>query len=245
MKRWRLIQSGFLDGYTNMAIDESLFVPGQKQNRVPVLRLYGFEPPAVSLGYFQNIATIRVDGYDVVRRLTGGGAILHNKELTYSLTIAEENEFIPRDIFDSYQKINKVLLQGLRLLGIEASTPHQNFSGGDKKRIAFCFDLPSRCDIVIKGGKLAGSAQRRKNGILLQHGSILIEKSSLMQGSIGIDNVLEREVDFEELSECIIKGFEKGLGIELIPDELSTEERSLANELRVKKYTQDSWNKRR
>jgi len=238
--KWRLIQSGFLDGYANMAIDEAMFTLSVANCIPPTLRLYGWKPPAVSIGYFQKAEEINQEkGVDIVRRLTGGGAILHNQELTFCLVTALRDSIIPEDISASYNVICRAIITGLQFLGVDAKIRGNDYAGrraADKEEEPFfCFARPSKYDIIYKGKKLVGSAQRRKNGILLHHGSILLNEQKL-DGSTSISSILGRKVELEELSTHIVQGFEKELSIDLVPGELTKDEQKLSRQLTMTKY---------
>ncbi len=285
--KWRLIQSGHLDGYTNMAIDEAMFALSAANYVPATLRLYGWSPPAISIGYFQNYLSppliplppllkggrgdlgfplikgegrtkerdkslkLRHDRIDIVRRLTGGGAILHDRELTFCLVTAFRGSIIPDDIFDSYNLISGAVIKGLQILGIEAqirgdetALSHVGSSlsnrGSDravsKQREFFCFARQSGYDIIFDGKKLVGSAQRRKDGILLHHGSILLDGEQNPETSIGVNSILGKQVDFKEISKNIVEGFCRTLSIDLIPGELTEEELELSRQLVMTKY---------
>lgn len=245
--RWRLIQSGYLDGYTNMALDEAIFTLMATGHTPPTLRLYGWRPPAISIGYFQKLEEIKLaKKIDLVRRLTGGGAILHGQELTYCLVATLKDATIPKDISASYKVICRAIMRGLQALGIAAQIRGDEFlanpagysqSNGVSNRTVskerepfFCFDRPSKDDIIYKGKKLMGSAQRRKNGILLHHGSILLNEQNL-ESSTSVNSILGKKIGFEELSKNIAEGFEKELSIKLFPSELTGEESKLSRQL--------------
>ncbi len=269
--KWRLIQSGHLDGYTNMAIDEAVFTLSATSDIPPTLRLYGWKPPAISIGYFQNhlspppsrerspkatrrgetkerdkLLKLRYDKIDIVRRLTGGGAILHDQELTFCLVTTLKDSIIPDDIFASYNLISRAVIKGLQTLGIETqirgdgaavrlvtcsqSNRVSNRAVSKQREPFFCFARPSKYDIIFKGKKLVGSAQRRKNGVLLHHGSILLDEQNL-DGATSINSILGRKVEWEELGRNIVQGFERKLSIDLVPEELTEEELELSQQL--------------
>ena len=167
---WRLIDTSYSNAAMNMAIDEALL-----QSKEPVLRFYQWKPSALSLGYFQNVKDIDLKGckkrkIDVVRRLTGGKTVLHDKELTYSLVIDEK--LMPKSVIESYKIISKCILYALKSLGVKASMKK---SVKKSKSSAICFTEPSYYEIVVNGKKIVGSAQTRRQGKLLQHGSILLD----------------------------------------------------------------------
>jgi len=191
---WRLIIDGYHSGFMNMAIDEAIMIAHREGLVPPTIRFYQWSPPAVSLGYFQDLQKeIDVDtcknlGIDIVRRPTGGKAVLHDKELTYSFIIRENHPLVNHSILETYKKISGGMIRGLSYLEITAelvplreklkSTPSGNVA---KSKIphsdikSICFSVPSQYEVQVKGKKIVGSAQVRKKEIVLQHGSLLIE----------------------------------------------------------------------
>ncbi|MBD3164292.1 octanoyltransferase [Candidatus Woesearchaeota archaeon] len=168
--KFRLIDTGFNDAFQNMAVDEALL-----SSELPVLRFYRWKPAALSIGYFQHIGQInkqfcRNNSIDIVRRITGGNAVLHNNELTYSFIIDEKE--MPKGVTESYKKIAQGLLNGLRNLGLDAAM-NKDIAHGEKSML--CFSEPSWYEIVVNKKKIIGSAQKRIKGKLLQHGAILVD----------------------------------------------------------------------
>lgn len=145
------------------------------------MRLYRWSPPAVSLGYFQDenevvdLAACFEAGIDVVRRPTGGRAVLHHHELTYSIIVPEAHPFIDRGgVMDAYRAISRGIVTAFNLLGITAAlTPEKKGQSGLAP--GSCFDTPSAYEIQVDGKKVVGSAQLRRDGIVLQHGAILFK----------------------------------------------------------------------
>ena len=167
---WRFIDAGFNTGSMNMSIDEALLASKQ-----PVLRFYRWKPACLSLGYFQNINQINKKqckklGIDIVRRPTGGNAVLHDKELTYSVIIDES--LMPSSIIESYREISKGLIQGLKNLGLN---PSMNKNVKKEQKSAICFNDPSWYEILVNKKKIIGSAQKCIKGKILQHGAVLID----------------------------------------------------------------------
>ncbi len=187
--KFRLIDSGFNTPSMNMAIDEALL--GTKP---PVLRFYAWKPAGLSIGYFQSIKSfnfenLKKNNVKLVRRLTGGNAVLHDKELTYSFIIdmskmqsifehvknpngVFNKNNMPKSVIESYREISKGLLLGLKNLGLKAEM-NEEVAKGEKS--AVCFNDPSWYEILVNGKKIIGSAQKRINGKILQHGAILID----------------------------------------------------------------------
>jgi len=191
---WRLIKDSYHTGFMNMAIDEAIMIAHREGLVPPTIRFYQWSPPAVSLGYFQDLKKeIDVDvcqdmRIDIVRRPTGGKAVLHDKELTYSFIIKENHPLVNDSILETYKKISGGMIRGLSYLGITAelvplreklnSNP---LLKGEKSEIrhsdfkSICFSVPSQYEVQVEGKKIVGSAQVRKREIVLQHGSLLIE----------------------------------------------------------------------
>ena len=191
---WRLIKDNYHTGFANMAIDEAIMIAHREGLVPPTIRFYQWSPPAVSLGYFQDLKKeIDVDvcknlGIDIVRRPTGGKAVLHDKELTYSFIIKENHPLVNDSILETYKKISGGIIRGLSYLGITAELVPlreklKNSSSGNeiKSKIShsdiksICFSVPSQYEVQVEGKKIVGSAQVRKREIVLQHGSLLIE----------------------------------------------------------------------
>jgi lipoate-protein ligase A len=168
-----LIQSGALAGETNMALDAQLLEDVLLSGDL-ALRTYAWARPTLSLGYFQKLEEVAasVKGVDVVRRFTGGGAILHQHELTYSIAVPPRHALAKLDVVDSYLELTRPLVFWLRGFGLQAG-----FRGGDEptRKTANCFAGAACPDLVVGGKKIFGSAQRRKGGAILQHGSLLLD----------------------------------------------------------------------
>jgi lipoate-protein ligase A len=231
---WQLLDSGPNIGAYNMAIDEELLARAQAGETTPVLRLYTWHPPAVSIGRFQKIGTAvdveacRRQGIDIVRRVTGGRAVLHNRELTYSIIARTDDDLFPRNVHGTYKTIAAGLLHGLGKLGIPAemvsrSSRHAVLIKTDAKDSA-CFSSPSWYEILVHGRKIIGSAQRRLSGAFLQHGSILLGYDPALEAGVipgnsrndvvtSITRELGRDVPLAEVKDAFVKGFSEALGI--------------------------------
>ena len=237
----RVLETGYNNAALNMAIDEALI---ENIGDAPILRIYGWQPAAVSIGYFQSIRE-EVDlekcskiGVDVVRRLTGGGAVLHETELTYSFITKQ----YPQNIMESYRWICETIVISIKRLGFDASFVPLN-------------------DIVVKGKKVSGSAQTRRKGVLLQHGTLLLDvdvdkmfcvlkvPSEKFKDKI-IKDVKERVTSlagttFEEMASSLKTSFATKFDAKLLADTMSTEEINHANWLAERKYNSGEWNRRR
>ncbi len=236
---WQFCNTGCRTGEFNMKDDERLAQSLVSSDRPFVVRVYGWKPPAVSLGWHQNIEEIDavkcVDaGIDVVRRPTGGRAILHSDEVTYSVVMAASQ----KSVLSVYQQISDALVRGLKALGadvaLEKSQPHFPSLYRSSSSVA-CFASAARYEIQISGRKLVGSAQRRfarasGEEIVLQHGSILLGadhlrivdflkgpdesqratlRNELQEKTIDLSSALKRAVRFEEVVPALKRGFEE------------------------------------
>lgn len=256
MLPWRLIKSPPSNAFMNMAVDEAILKMVEAAKSTPTVRFYAWDPPAVSVGYFQDslkdvdIPACREMGMDIVKRLTGGRAVLHDRELTYSVICPESDPHFPDNILGTYKVISSCLVKGLNFLGLDASlTPSAKRRGRDAP--SACFSSPSHYEITISGKKLIGSAQKRGDGAFLQHGSILTDfqrgrlARSLRAGG-NLDGVAYlgeyMDVDIGRVVECLIRGFEEGLGIRLEEGSLTVEETALAERLAEEKYASREWN---
>jgi len=235
MNKWRLFDTGANIGAYNMAVDEELLARAQSGEQVPVLRFYTWDPAAVSIGRFQKIDdAVNADacerrGIDIVRRITGGRAVLHYRELTYSIIARTDNPLFPANVLGTYKLIAAGLLHGLKNLGIPAemvsrSNRHAALVKKNAKDPA-CFSSPSWYEILVHGRKIIGSAQRRLTGAFLQHGSILMDydpalEAEVIPGGSGNDVVtsirqeLGRGFSLEEVKHAFVKGFAEALAID-------------------------------
>ena len=176
---WRLIHTPPAGGAWNMAVDEAILEGARAGAVLPTLRLYAWQPPCLSLGYaqpFSDVALPRLAalGWDVVRRPTGGRAILHTDELTYSVTGPQDEPRLAGSVLESYQRLSAALLEALRQLNLpaQAAGAHLSAAEGADPKGPVCFEVPSDYEIVVGGKKLIGSAQARRKGGVLQHGAL-------------------------------------------------------------------------
>ncbi|MHB8174771.1 MAG: lipoate--protein ligase family protein [Nitrospirota bacterium] len=263
--RFRLIDSGPGDALWNMAVDEALLVLCGPE---PVFRFYSWEVPSLSIGSFQKVFGLDLDGISargvpLVRRPTGGRAVLHDSELTYSLTCRIPSDFFPSDLMGSYKKIGACFLRGLSHIGLPAElVPVKKNSNTSRLSGPLCFSSPSWYEVLAGGKKLIGSAQRRLKNSFIQQGSLIIEKDydallSLMKFEDEAGRNAAREalsakmtalkehlpkVEVSELKSAVIKGFSEVLDAEFLPGHLTPEEETLAHELMEKKYSRREWN---
>jgi lipoate-protein ligase A len=236
---WRIIFTGANDAFFNMAMDEALLRSCQNGSSPPVLRLYLWNPPAVSLGYAQNsrkavdLRRCEERGIHVVRRITGGRAVLHEDEITYSLCASlEGSPQLGQDTLRTYQKISTALLESLRLLGVEGEwvkpPPKRNLLSRDPDLSKPCFASNSRYEITVGGRKLIGSAQRRfslpwakgRRHSLIQHGSIPTGK-----GKHSLAELLPGDLSAEKMRrtlECSATDLEQIVKRRVEPDEMTS-----------------------
>jgi lipoate-protein ligase A len=183
--RWRVLLSEPLDGASNMALDEALMLRAGRTKEA-VLRVYGWARPTLSLGRNQSardkydIEGARERGTDFVRRPTGGRAVLHHREITYSVTAPVSALGTLRE---SYTVINRLLIHGLRLLGVDAREADPR-GATPKPGVLPCFVVPTKGEIVADGRKLVGSAQVRVGEALLQHGSVLVDDDQALASAL-------------------------------------------------------------
>ena len=251
-----------------MATDEVLTSLCQEESRVPTLRLYTWFPSAVSIGYFQsissavNISKCREAGIDVVRRPTGGRAVLHDQEITYSICgSSQECPKLGNSVGETYRQVSLAFLEALKVLGIKAEWTRSIPKLGKGETYKPCFVSSSRFEIVVENKKLIGSAQRRFGQVFLQHGSIPLKEnrkslafflpesrdadridSLLKDHSVSIEELLGRRIDIHGIVKAIKLGFERHFKIEFKEDSLSGNELDEIQRLEDRKYAKACWN---
>jgi len=262
MQKWRFIDSGSLSGPENMALDDALLQTFDPQRSLPVLRLYGWSSPTLSLGRFQDAAEVllldccRAAGVPVVRRISGGGVIYHAGELTYSIICAPEQIPAADSIKGTYRILTGFLLQFYRNLGLKAD--YAVDSDVDREclgeRTPFCFAGREQFDILVGGRKIGGNAQRRQKNVIFQHGSIpLID--SLREGVVYLRDrpigLKERVTCLasegvasgrEALTEAVTEAFCSHFNTELLACSCEGNEQEAACTLLQEKYLNDQWN---
>jgi lipoate-protein ligase A len=262
MQTWRLIDTGPLDGVANMAIDEALLTSFAAGSSAPVLRLYGWDPPALSLGRYQQVEEVldleacSQSCVTLVRRITGGGVIYHARELTYSMVCAPAHVPPAGSIKESFRHLTAFLLGFYRSLGLNAGYAVDRLPQGTRlgTRTPLCFAGHEAFDILINGKKIGGNAQRRTRLAIFQHGSIPLE-STLAEGRelfrVFPPGVLDSTTSLADqgvtlppatLAELLVASFQETLGIDLVRDTLSGAETDLVAQLQRGKYGGASWN---
>jgi lipoate-protein ligase A len=252
----RIIPMSSHDGYTNMALDEAVLL-----SKIPTLRFYSWSRPCVSIGYFQKISEIHT-GYlernsiDLVRRITGGKGVYHWKEVTYSLVLPLSS--VPEALTDSYRQIAQSLVAGLNKMNLSV-----NMKTPQGRAFPDCFQSSGWYDIYVGHKKIAGSAQLRRNGMLLQQGSILIkadmsvwnqcfkerkrggvkQKNTSMVTSLNFE--LQKQCNIKTVAALLAEGFAETLHITLYRQGFTDKEKQLADKLYRLKYHTTAWNCRR
>jgi len=265
--RWRLLRSGKLSGAMNMAIDEALLESVAEGDAAPALRLYGWQPTALTLGYGQSVSDdVDLDacnkaGVDVVRRSTGGRSVLHADELTYAVVARTDASPFNGTVLDCYRAIAEVLKKALQQLGVDASlVPGKHVTGQGRSARALCFSVPSQYELVASGRKLIGSAQKRRGQAFLQHGSIpLTLDLSLLTKLLKVDSaatdqlakvgwlsaLAPRPLTLLDLEESLLKAFAENLGVDWQQSVLSPGEQEMAQRLNDDQFNCDSWTLKR
>jgi lipoate-protein ligase A len=252
-----------------MAVDEAILEHVECNDVLPTFRLYAWDPPCLSLGCAQpfldvDIARLKSHGWDVVRRMTGGRAILHTDELTYSVTGTIHEPTLAGSLLDSYNRLASALLAAVQDLGLLVEMKE----GKDERNGTpnpVCFEVPSTYEITVNGKKLIGSAQARRKEGVLQHGSLPLTgdltricqalafpdeparqaaMERLLARATTVESVLGLEVAWETAAQAFVRAFEAQLGLKLEAGELSESELARAEQLVNEKYAHPSWTER-
>ncbi len=267
---WRFVDTGARDAASNMALDEALLVMHEAGATLPTLRVYGWCQPTLSLGYAQNahqevdLAVCHAQGVAVVRRPTGGRAVLHDQEVTYSVVMPLALDDGPHTITEHYRRIGMALAAALQALGlpVHLARPQVRTAPTRAPASPACFAALSRYELSVAGKKMVGSAQKHAQRALLQHGSIPLwmdrqrlfqclrvlpeHRAALVQAAYttmgAVNEVAEQPVSLAALHAALRQGFRTTFGVELIDMPISPEEWRLAQHLRTTKYATDAWN---
>jgi len=270
---WRLIYTPVSNGKWNMAVDEAILEAVGRKDVLPTLRLYSWEPPCLSLGYAQPVADVSLEAlrercWDLVRRPTGGRAILHTDELTYSVCGSSQDPRLAGGVLRSYRVLSRALLGALSLLGIDAEAREKPAPASRREDQAslpdpnpVCFEEPSDYEITVNGKKLVGSAQVRRKDAVLQHGSLplygditrIVQVLSLPDGSdreeasqrllacaTSVEQILGKSITWETAAQAFVASFQEILNLDFQNEYLTSSEISRAETLMRGKYT--SWN---
>ncbi len=265
---WRLIVDGEADGPTNMALDDAILEAVSEEASLPTLRFYGWSPPCLTLGRSQpqaeaDLEACRAAGVDVVRRPSGGQAILHGDELTYSIALLQSDPRAEGGVLEVYRLLSDGLLDGLCRLDVCAVSAAGKPDGA--VRTPICFETPAACEIVADGRKLVGSAQWRARGAVLQHGTLPlhgdlarivrylafseeereVQARGLLARATTLEAVMGRRLPFEQVAEGLRAGLAQILNVTFAPGAPSAGELARAAELRRTRYTDPEWTGRR
>lgn len=250
-----------------MAVDETILESVGLNLSPPCLRLYAWEPACLSIGYAQSCDDIDHQllaelGWDWVRRLTGGRAILHTDELTYSVIAPLTEPRVAGSVLESYQRLSEALLTALRILNIAAQAQPLRISNPKQGKEPVCFEVPSNYEIVVAGKKLIGSAQARRKEGLLQHGTLPLwgdltritrtlnypgeverreATERLLSHATTVETVLGRRIEWQSAAKAFTEAFQSTLNIAFISTKLSDAELYRANQLVKEKYSHPSW----
>jgi lipoate-protein ligase A len=267
---WRLLITPPARGAWNMAVDEAMLEHVGRGESLPTLRLYAWDPPCLSLGYAQPFADVDAArlgqrGWEVVRRPTGGRAILHTDELTYSITAPLDEPRVAGSLLESYNRLATALLKAVQLLEMPVEINEQSADGRNGASGPVCFEVPSAYEITVNGKKLIGSAQARRRQGVLQHGTLPLKGDlaritdslvfgdetlraraaiSLLERATTVESALGHEVSCEAANQAFVTGFESELGIIFHPGELSASENARAEQLVHEKYAHLGWTQR-
>lgn len=267
---WRLVRHEAMPGAQNMAIDESILEAVSAADVPPTLRLYAWSPPCLSLGYAQPFTDIDAErtlmrGWSIVRRPTGGRAILHTDELTYAVIAPTNHPDLNGGVIGSYQRISRALTLGLRHIGLDVTVAPEVQLSEDERNNPVCFEVPSSYEMEVDGRKLLGSAQVRRVKGVLQHGTLPLTgditrivdalrfeheearnqaRERIRSRAASVSELLGRQVSWEQAAQALVKGFEDALGWTFETSQLSDAELKRAAELESSRYSESAWTER-
>ena len=269
--RWRLLHTFPAPGSWNMAVDEAILEATGRGEAPPTLRLYSWDPPCLSLGYAQPNSDVDRHllssfGWDLVRRPTGGKAILHADELTYAVIGPHAEPRLAGGVIESYQRLSAALLSALGLLGIPAESlenPGRSYQEATHNPV--CFEIPSHYEITYQRKKIIGSAQARRQDGILQHGSLplsgdltritqvlaypdnanrQIAAERLVTRAVTVEAALGYQIEWETAAQAFATAFQKVLNLALDAGKLTPFETQRAADLVTEKYNHPGWTDR-
>lgn len=270
--KWRLLLTPPAHGAWNMAVDEAILLEVGQGKSLPTLRLYAWEPPCLSLGYAQPLSDVDLErvlarGWEVVRRPTGGRAVLHTDELTYSVIAPVKEPRVAGTLLESYQRLAGALVEALRLfvpggkrrgLVLPVEVQEKVLVPATQNTNPVCFEIPSAFEITVDGKKLIGSAQARRKEGVLQHGSLPLHGDlsrisqvlvypdeaartraavRLLERATTVETALGRMVNWEEAAQAFSTAFRTVFNLDLEPGDLSRAEKIRADDLVIRKYS--------
>lgn len=249
-----------------MALDEALLHSVSNGQSAPVLRFYRWQPATMTLGYAQsvhtdlNLAVCTIAGIDIVRRSTGGRAVLHDNEVTYSVIAPLNSGAFGNTVLDCYRVISEVLQKALLALGLQAQlVPGKPLGGHKNPAKAVCFSAPSQYELVIDGCKIAGSAQKRHGQAFLQHGSIPVEldlkllgkalradvnqEVAASMGNVGwLNRYSDSPLNVPDVEDALADAFSNALDISWEQSQPTDSELIMAESLKIEKFGNKDWN---
>lgn len=259
---WRLILEPHpRDGALNMATDEALLREVAARRSPPTLRLYAWSPPAMTLGRGQpfsdvDVAALTADGITLLRRTTGGTAVLHEDELAYAVAVTNDEMRLSGDIVESYKGLSVALLCGLEKIGLRNAEANAHTEGRGSPRSPVCFELPSDYEITVDQRKLIGSAQMRIRGGILQHGTLPLggdiarisdyltarpPAKRIYVHALTLCEALGHTVVWRDVADALVASFSGTLNLTLAPASLLPAERHLIDQLVTEKYSNPAW----
>jgi len=265
--KWRLIINSPGKGAWNMAVDEAVLEFVAKKEKPPTLRLYAWDPYCLSLGHAQpaadvNLQALKAKGWGLVRRPTGGKAILHADEITYAIIAPMDEPRVSGTVLESYQRLSMALLTALRIIGIQADSKPKKSVSRRSLINPICFESPSDYEITSNGKKIIGSAQARRLQGVLQHGSIPLygditriiqilnynsiseqkeAKNNLQDKACTLNDIPNKKITWQNTANALISGFSNELNITFFQSHLSDKEINRAKELVQRKFGLDEW----
>jgi lipoyl(octanoyl) transferase len=264
---WRILRTPPADGAWNMAVDEAILESVGRRSALPTLRLYAWQPACLSLGYAQPFAdadleTLALHGWQIVRRPTGGRAILHTDELTYSVIAPLDEARVAGGVLESYRRLSQALVVALQRLGLPAQAEREySLPQGSQAGGPVCFEVPSNYEITVAGKKLIGSAQARKREGVLQHGSLPIcgdltritlvlkyhnelsrqRAAERLLAHAANAEMLGASLNWAQCAQAFEDAFRDTLQLRFVAQDLSPQERQRAQELVQEKYGNTAW----
>lgn len=267
---WRLIENPPARGAWNMAVDEAILESVYTGDSLPTLRLYAWEPACLSLGVAQAFDEVDTEGvaargWDVVRRPTGGRAILHVDELTYAVIAPNAEPRVRGGVLESYLRLSQALLRGLQIMGLSPKANENDPVKDPQQPNPVCFEVPSNYEITVDGKKIVGSAQARRNEGILQHGTLPLcgdltrvisalnfrdsqakERAAqrLLAHATTMEAVLGAAPTWQQAAEAYKTAFSEVLNLSFVPGELTPREKERTAALVEEKYGNPTWTER-
>lgn len=267
---WRLIQSPPASGGWNMALDEAILEAVGRGESLPTLRFYAWAPPCISLGVAQPIRDVdlkqlRMKRWDLVRRSTGGRAILHSDELTYAVIAPIDNPHLAGGVLDSYRHLSAGLVSGLQHMGMSVEIEPEKQLTEEERGNPVCFQAPSAYEITVEQKKLLGSAQVRRRFGILQHGTLPLKgditricevlrfeseedrisaADALRNRAATVKDLLGKPLSWELAVQAMSAGFRQALDLQLEPGDPTHGELARAEELRGERFANSQWTER-